>query len=163
MLTLRSGLAARGSPDQRLGLSVKRLRDPSQRTVSLIVTDATRKGWSDGQFPALLVHLKGPRALMMTLPAALWPRTALQRCIDPDDALTRELLDWNEEADRHTPAVALVSLDPARMAAWARSLLGGRRFRPCVHLPLAPAPAGAPRPILDGEAAVATCRTRPKC
>lgn len=155
-LALHCGLKSPGEAKERQKIAVSRLRDPSLRKVTIILTDATRKDWQTGAFPELLARLAGPVAMLMTLPATLWHRTGLRRSFDPDDALSKEVYEMAGDTGEFTRPVALVSVDPTRMYAWARSLPSGPAFRPRRCLPLVPAPSPSPSPAAkdDGETVV---------
>lgn len=153
--TLRKGMTPQRDTERRTPRSWRRLRDPTHRTVSLVITDATRRGWCDGRVPTLLRGLSSPTALLMTLPATLWHRTALRHGLDPDDPLRASLL-TSARLREYTGPVALVSLNPARLHAWAGSLADGRRYRPRTRLSTAPAPPSRPTPRWPGAAIVDT-------
>lgn len=155
-LALHCGLKPPGEAKERQKIAVSLgPHDPSLRTVTIILTDATRKEWQTGAFPELLARLTGPVAMFMTLPATLWHRTGLRRSFDPDDALSKDVYEMARDTGEFTRPVALVSVDPARMYAWARSLPSGPAFRPRRCLPLVPAPSPSPWPAKhDGEMVV---------
>lgn len=126
--------------------SPRSLADASGRTITLVVTDATRDAWRTGHLAELLASASAP-ALLVTLPGRLWPQTGLLGYVD---ASAREDLDDEDldDEDLVGQPMALVAL--GRLDAWARAKVTGSKFRPYARLRRQPARTPAPAP--DGDA-----------
>ena len=107
------------------------LRDPSGRTVTLLLSDCSGPLWRHGAAQRLL-HRRlgaGPLAVVQPLPARLWPQTllateagTLRRTADPGGTLAfRPLRDPDPGREEALP-VPVLPPTPAALGSWARLL-----------------------------------------
>jgi type VI secretion system protein ImpC len=128
-LTRRPGLAAHDP---------RELVDPTGRSLVLVLTDCISKAWHEGGAGRVLEtwSARGPTALIQVLPEHLWSRTALGLATPvrltpagpaaPNARLTaRPANPWDDvPAMRPGAPVAVASLEPGPLGAWAALVAG---------------------------------------
>ncbi|WP_405773572.1 SAV_2336 N-terminal domain-related protein [Streptomyces sp. NBC_01538] len=107
------------------------LRDPSGRTVTLLLSDCSGPLWRHGAAQRLL-HRRlgaGPLAVVQPLPARLWTQTllateagTLRRTADPGGTLAFRPLRDPDPGREETLAVPVLPPTPAALGSWARLL-----------------------------------------
>jgi hypothetical protein len=129
----RPGVSAGREPGEPLA-PADRLRDPTGRTITLLLSDCSGALWRRGAAQRLLHRFAGtgPVAVLQPLPQRMWPRTALPA----EPGLLRGpggpggRLDFVPRRRRSQPrapgALAVPVLSPTRSAlgAWARAVSG---------------------------------------
>lgn len=128
-----TGVAATPGGSEPLA-SADRLRDPTGRTVALLLSDCSGALWRTGAAQRLVHRFActGPVAVLQPLPQRMWPRTLLPA--EPGVLHgTREpggRLQFTPRRRRSQPpapgalAVPVLSPTPAALGAWARAISG---------------------------------------
>ncbi|MFB7945313.1 TIR-like protein FxsC [Kitasatospora phosalacinea] len=124
------GVLVGAAPFDRTGRTMPgaSLRDPTGRTLVLVVTDGVADAWRDGRMRTALDRWAavGPTAVLHTLPRRLWPAGALDaashriRVPGPGGPNTGWRVD-GRPAHREPP-VPVLELTPAYLADWAALL-----------------------------------------
>jgi type VI secretion system protein ImpC len=119
-LAIHAGL----SRGRGVEVSPRRLRDPTGRSLVLLVSDATGRGWWDDRVPVLLEAIAPRQALLVqTLPSHLWPMTGLRRHVRDADLKTAAAFGDTLEV---TAPIPVAELSPTGLAAWTRMWATGR-------------------------------------
>ena len=115
--------------------TTRELVDHDSRRLVLVLTDCVGPSWrSEAAWTALqLWGRHGPTAIVQVLPERLWEGTAMgpadlgltsDRRGGPSATLQVALPWWWSSPERPASGVPVVSLDPERLAPWARMLMG---------------------------------------
>ncbi|WP_369034659.1 SAV_2336 N-terminal domain-related protein [Streptomyces adonidis] len=148
------------------------LRDPSGRTVTLLLSDCSGPLWRHGAAQRLL-HRRlrtGPLAVVQPLPARLWPQTLLPtepgtlwRTAGPGGTLGFRPFRDPGPGDRGALPVPVLPPTPAALGGWARLLSERSADTLTVSVamvgPTDPGTAPAPRPDRTPEQLVEDFRT----